>query len=65
MKTNMEKIQKFLETKLFQYLWGGLGCVCLAGVIFAGAWWHLVTAALCAVMYFAYKSEDNEEDDEQ
>ena len=65
MKTNMEKIQKFLETKLLRYTWGGLGCLCLAGVIFAGAWWHLVTAALCAVMDFAYKSEDNEEDDEQ
>ena len=65
MKTNMEKIQKFLETKLLRYTWGGLGCLCLAGVIFAGAWWHLVTAALCALMYFACKSEDNEEDDEQ
>ena len=65
MKTNMEKIQKFLETKLLRYTWGGLGCLCLAGVIFAGAWLHLVTAALCAVMYFAYKSEDKEEDDEQ
>ena len=65
MKTNMEKIQNFLETKLLRYTWGGLGCLCLAGVTFAGAWWHLVTAALCAVMYFAYKSEDNEEEDEQ
>jgi len=61
----MEKIQNFLEIKLPQYIWGGLGCMCLAGVIFAGAWWHLGTAAICALMYFACKSEDNEEDDKQ
>ena len=65
MKTNMEKIQNFLETKLPQYIWGGIGCMCLAGVIFAGAWWHLGTTAVCALMYFVCKSEDNDGDDEQ
>lgn len=59
----MEKIQEFLETKLFQYLWGGLGCICLAGVIFAGAWWHLWTTAICAAMYFVCKSESNDKED--
>ena len=61
----MEKIQEFLETKLPQYIWGGLGFVCLAGVIFARAWWHLGTTAVCALMYFACKSENNEGYDEQ
>lgn len=61
----MDKIQNFLVAKLPQYIWGGLGCMCLAGVIFAGAWWHLGTTAVCALMYFACKSEENEGDDDQ
>lgn len=53
----MDKIQKFMETKLPLYLWGGLGCMCLAGAVFTGAWWHLGTAAVCALMFLAFKSE--------
>lgn len=57
----MEKIQEFMETKLPLYLWAGLGCMCLAGVVFAGAWWHLVTTAICALMFFAQKSENDKQ----
>lgn len=60
----MDKIQKFFEIKLPQYIWGGLGCMSLAGVIFAGAWWHLTTAVISGLMYFACKSDDYEDDEQ-
>ena len=47
-----------IMNKIIRYIWAGLGIACLAGVIFAGAWWHLFTAAICAAMYLAFKSEE-------
>ena len=47
-----------LMNKITRYIWAGLGIACMAGVIFAGAWWHLFTAAVCAIMYLAFKSEE-------
>ena len=46
--------------KFPMYAWGTLGALCLAGVL-CGAWWHLGTAAICAVMFMTYKSEMKEE----
>lgn len=34
--------------------WGVLGLGCLAGAMLAGAWWHLLTALLCLLMWAAY-----------
>ena len=36
------------------YIWAALGAGCLVGAIFFGAWWHLVTALICWVMFKAF-----------
>lgn len=51
-----------LINKITKWTWLVLGIGCLAGVIFAGAWWHLGTTAICAIMYLAFKSEDTEDE---
>ena len=38
------------------------GKQCLAGVIFAGAWWHLGTTGICAIMYLGFKAEESEDE---
>lgn len=57
----MEVNDKKFETRPMLYIWGGLGCICLAGVIFAGAWWHLFTVALCGLMFMAFLTDDDEQ----
>ena len=57
----MEVNDKKFETRPMLYIWGGLGCMCLAGVIFAGAWWHLFTVALCGLMIMAFLTDDDEQ----
>ena len=47
--------------KTTKWIWAALGAACLAGAIFAGAWWHLATAGICYVMYSAHKSESDEQ----
>jgi len=42
------------------FCWAALGAVCLAGVIIAGAWWHIGTAAVCAVMAVMVKPAEEE-----
>lgn len=51
-----------LINKIAKYTWLGLGVACLAGVIFAGAWWHLGTTGICAIMYLAFKAEEPEDE---
>ena len=48
-----------IVNKIFRGIWAVLGLGCLAGVIFAGAYWHLLTGGICAVMYLAFKDEDS------
>ena len=31
----------------------------LIGVIFFGAWWHLLSVAVCYLLYSAYKREED------
>ena len=46
-----------ISNKICRYVWAGLGIICLAGAMCAGAWWHLGTAAICGVMWLAIKAE--------
>lgn len=41
-------------------VWSVLGLACLAGVIFAGAWWHLGTTAICGVMAMSFNADPRE-----
>lgn len=54
MKTNKTEL---IANNLISYIWLTLAVGCLIGVIFAGAWWHLFTAGICLMMYFAMKVE--------
>ena len=40
-------------------MWAALGAACLGGVLFAGAWWHLGTAAICWLFYRSHKAESD------
>lgn len=44
---NMERI----INNIMAYIWLGLFFLALGGAIFAGAWWHLLTAAISYLMY--------------
>lgn len=46
---------------LMSALWAGLAIVCLGAVIIAGAWWHIWTAGLSALMAVASLDEKTEE----
>ena len=48
-----------LINKFLRGVWAVLGLGCLAGVIFAGAYWHLLTFGICAVMYLSLRGEEN------
>ena len=50
--------------KIFRFIWAGLFILCLYGIIFQGAYWHIGTAILCAVMYAALKDDDAEKQGE-
>ena len=45
--------------KVFHFIWAGLFCLCLYGIFFQGAYWHIVTAIMCAVMYAVSKDEED------
>ena len=47
--------------KVFRFIWAGLFFLCLYGIFFKGAYWHIVTAILCAVMYAASKDEEQQQ----
>ncbi|MBR4562162.1 MAG: hypothetical protein IKO23_09625 [Bacteroidales bacterium] len=44
---------------------GLLGLGCIYGVIAKGAWWHIGTAAICAVMAVALWKDDIGNEDEE
>ena len=44
--------------KVFRFIWAGLFFLCLYGIIFQGAYWHIVTAIMCAVMYAVSKDDE-------
>ena len=62
MKEHETLTPEILMNKFAAFVWLGLGIVCLCGAIFCGAWWHLFTAAICAVMYLGFKSEEKRDD---
>jgi hypothetical protein len=37
-----------------------LGAACLAGIILAGAWWHIGSLVICYFMFNAYDSEEED-----
>lgn len=43
--------------KVFRLIWAGLFCLCLYGIFFQGAYWHIVTAIMCAIMYSVSKDD--------
>lgn len=51
-----------IVNKISKFIWAGLGIGSLCGVIFAGAWWHLLTAGVCLAMYLTFKSEEKQLD---
>lgn len=52
----------FLSFTPARVLWGVLGILSLAGVVFAGAWWHLLTALACTAMFAVSGPEDKEDE---
>ena len=50
----MEKVL----TKVTAYFWLALAIVGAVGVLFFGAWWHLLSVAVCYLLYSAFKREE-------
>jgi len=48
----------YLVNKSMELMWLALGIACLLGVIIAGAWWHLFTTGVCALLYFTHRAEN-------
>lgn len=46
----MDKTDRIINNGM-AYVWLGLSIICICGVIFKGAWWHLFTAAISFGMY--------------
>lgn len=46
--------------KIQRRFWGILAVCCAATVIFFGAYWHLMTAGICFIMYLASRDEDKD-----
>lgn len=51
-----------LINKAMKWTWAALGICCLGGALIAGAWWHLGTTAICALMYLGFKAEEPEDE---
>lgn len=51
-----------INGKAFEIIWAALGIGALAGVIFAGAYWHLFTVGICALMYLAQRAENRKDE---
>jgi hypothetical protein len=49
--------------KIWVWVWVCLGGVCLCGAVFCGAWWHLFTTVICAVMALTFWDECNQRRD--
>ena len=46
---------------IFAFVFGGTAFACLYGAIAKGAWWHLVTTAICAVVCVALLNDARKE----
>ena len=51
-------------TTVFAFVFCLLAVVCLAGAVAAGAWWHIITAVICAAVAAALRKDaiGNEDD---
>ncbi|MBR5043044.1 MAG: hypothetical protein IKX67_07365 [Bacteroidales bacterium] len=45
---------------IFRFVWLALLAACIYGIIAKAAYWHIGTALLCLVMFFAMKEPKNE-----
>ena len=54
-------MDKFL-IKLPRLIWLCLAICAACGIIFAGAWWHILTLCVAVAMYFAFCESEEEED---
>jgi len=43
--------------KVTAYLWLALALLCLYGAIFRGAWWHLLTASFCLLLFRLFSAD--------
>lgn len=48
--------------RIFAALFAFCGGVCLYGVIFKGATWHIITVALCAILVAAFMADAKKEE---
>ncbi|MBR0292636.1 MAG: hypothetical protein IJQ79_10960 [Bacteroidales bacterium] len=46
----MDKFERKLNNGL-AYVWLAVAILCLCGVVFKGAYWHIATAAISFLMY--------------
>lgn len=58
----MDKFETIMK-KVPMYFWGAFGSMCMIGVIFFDAWWHIFTAAICGAMFLAHRAEFKEEEE--
>lgn len=58
-QTDMMKEPERIMNGVQRLIWGALGLGFLAGSAFAGAWWHLLTAMLCLLMWAAHGDESD------
>ena len=47
--------------KVFAALFAALGLAAAYGVVIKGAWWHIVTAAICTLLVFALLNDAKKE----
>ena len=47
--------------RIFGWIFTAFGVGALAGVVFCGAWWHLLTAAACGVLAWMLFRDAKEE----
>lgn len=52
---NKDKLINYTVPKI---VWGMMCAGCLIGVFFYGAWWHLFTAGVCALMSAMHTKDD-------
>lgn len=53
----MEKV----FNKVTAYFWLTLAIVGAVGVLFFGAWWHLLTCAICVMLYRLFLADSKTE----
>lgn len=51
--------------KISEIFWGTFGAIVLVSSLIAGAWWHIATATVCAVMWWVSRLERKQEETQQ